>query len=193
MLGDSNKRVMPMIVYSEVARCGPGEQMNKRNVIAGAMCMAFVVSGGGRAIAQDGTLQPGTSDEDIRLFRKDLRSLKKQIIAANMDLTETEAQQFWPTYDRYTAELTAITDRKYALLKEYATNYDAITGDQAETYVKGRGDVEESITKLRLKYFQLFRKVLSSKSTARFFQIDWRLGLIMDLQLMSQTPLIEPH
>jgi hypothetical protein len=166
--------------------------MNKRNIFVGAVCMAFVVLSGGSASAQDGTLQPGTSDDDIRLFRKDLRSLKKQIVAANMDLTETEAQQFWPVYDRYTAELTVITDRKYALLKDYATNYDSITGDQAETYVKGRAEVEESITKLRLKYFQVFRKVLSGQSTARFFQIDWRLGLIMDLQLMSQIPLIEP-
>jgi hypothetical protein len=33
---------------------------------------------------------------------------------------------------------------------------------------------------------------LSGKSTARFFQLDWRLGLIMDLQLASQTPVIEP-
>ena len=166
--------------------------MNKRNVIAGAVCLAFFVLSGGRVFAQDATLQPGTSDDDIRLFRKDLRSLKKQLVAANMDLSETEAQQFWPIYDRYTAELTVITDRKYALLKEYATNYESITSDQAETYVKGRGEVEESIAKLRLKYFPVFRKVLSGQSTARFFQIDWRLGLIMDLQLMSQIPLIEP-
>ena len=138
--------------------------MNKRNIVAGAVCIAFVVLSGGRAFAQDGTLQPGTSDDDIRFFRKDLRSLKKQIVAANMDLTETEAQQFWPVYDRYTAELTAITDRKYALLKDYATNYDSITGAQAETYVKGRAEVEESITQLRLKYFQVFRKVLDRKS-----------------------------
>jgi hypothetical protein len=189
---DSNKSLMPPIVSSEVGHCDPGEQMSKRKVIAGTVCMAFVVLSGGRAFAQDGTLQPGTSEEDIRLFRKDLRSLKKQIVAANMDLTETEAQQFWPIYDRYTVEVTVITDRKYASLKEYATNYESITGDQAETYVKGRAEVEESITKLRLKYFQVFRKVLSGQSTARFFQIDWRLGLIMDLQLMSQIPLIEP-
>jgi hypothetical protein len=170
----------------------PGGKMNKRNIIAGAVCMAFVVLSGGMAFAQDGTLQPGTSDDDIRLFRKDLRSLKKQIVAANMDFTETEAQQFWPVYDQYTVELTAITDRKYALIKDYATNYDSITGAQAETYVKGRAEVEQSITQLRLKYFEAFRKVLSGQSTARFFQIDWRLGLIMDLQLMSQIPLIEP-
>ena len=45
---------------------------------------------------------------------------------------------------------------------------------------------------LRLKYFPVFRKVLSGKSTALFFQMDWRLALVMDLQLASQTPLIEP-
>jgi hypothetical protein len=33
---------------------------------------------------------------------------------------------------------------------------------------------------------------LSGKATALFFQMDWRLGLIMDLQLASQTPLIAP-
>jgi hypothetical protein len=34
-----------------------------------------------------------------------------------------------------------------------------------------------------------FRKAFD-KATA-LFQMDWRLGLIMDLQLASQTPLIE--
>jgi hypothetical protein len=131
-------------------------------------------------------------DDDLQLFRKDLRSLKKQIIAANMNLTDSEAQQFWPIYDRYTAELVTIMDKKYALLIQYAQNYTTMTGEQADTYIKGRGDVEESLMQVRLKYLPSFRKALSGKSTALFFQIDWRLGLMMDLQLASQTPLIEP-
>jgi hypothetical protein len=132
------------------------------------------------------------SADDISLFRKDVRSLKKQIVAANMDLTDPEAQQFWPVYDRYTVELAAITDTKYKLLQEYAQNYSALTGEQAESYIKGRAAVEQSIMDLRLKYLPIFRKILSGKSTALFFQMDWRLSLIMDLQLASQTPLVEP-
>ena len=31
-----------------------------------------------------------------QLLRKDLRSAQKQIIAANMPLTDAEAQKFWP-------------------------------------------------------------------------------------------------
>jgi hypothetical protein len=139
----------------------------------------------GRAPAQD------PSDEDIRLLRKDIRSLRKQIIAANMGLSDTETEHFWPLFDRYTAELVTITDRKYALLKEYAQNYTTMTDEQAEKYIRGRAAVDESIMQVRLKYIPQFRKILSGKSTALFFQIDWRLGLIMDLQLASQTPLIE--
>jgi hypothetical protein len=160
--------------------------MHMKSLIFTALLAGAVLMSGNKALAQEPT------DEDINLFRKDVRSLKKQIIAANMDLTDTEAQQFWPIYDRYTAELIAITDTKYALLKEYAQNYTTMSSEQAESYIKGRAAVEESIMKLRLKFFSSFRKVLSGKATALFFQMDWRLGLIMDLQLASQTPLIEP-
>ena len=147
--------------------------------------------GGTQALAQEPVSQP-SKDQDINLFRKDVRSIRKQLIAANMDLTDAEAQQFWPIFDRYTAELVAINDRKFALLKDYARNYDALTDEQAESYIKGRGAVEQSTAELRLKYIPIFRKALSGKATAFFFQLDYRLGLIMELQLASETPIIEP-
>lgn len=160
--------------------------MNKSSIVA-TMLVGVSLMSGHRALAQD-----QAPDENLRLFRKDVRSLKKQIVAANMSLSDTEAQQFWPIYDSYTAELSTIMDKKYALLNEYAQNYTSITNEQAESYVQGRAAVEESMMQLRLKYFPIFRKVISGKSTARFFQMDWRLGLIMELQLASQTPLVEP-
>ena len=170
--------------------------MNHKSLIVNAMLVGVSLITGNGANAQDPVRQvasaQSSSDEDVNLLRKDVRSLKKQIIAANMDLTDTEAEQFWPIYDRYTAELIVITDQKYALLEEYAQNYTTMTSEQAEGYIKGRAAVEESIMQLRLKYLPIFRKVLSAKSTALFFQMDWRLGLIMDLQLASQTPLIDP-
>src|ERR1700691_3615672 len=135
---------------------------------------------------------PAVSDQDLDLFRKDVRSLKKQIVALNMILTDDEAVKFWPVYDKYTAELTTLYDRKYALLQSYAANYATLTGETADNYVTGRAEVEEAVMKLRLKYYPLFRQVLSGKSTALFFQMDWRLGLTMEVQLASQTPLVQP-
>jgi len=160
--------------------------MRIKSLIVAAVVAGVWSMSGNRALAQD------SFDEDVKLFRKDVRSQKKQIIAANMDLTDEEAQQFWPIYDRYTAELAELWDAKFALLKEYAQNYTTMSNEQAESYIKGRAAVEESIMQLRLKYLPIFRKVLPGKSTALFFQIDWRLSLIVDLQLSSQIPLIQP-
>ena len=66
-----------------------------------------------------------------------------------------------------------------------------MSGEQAEAYLRKRAAVEESLMQLRVKYIPIFNKVLSGRQTALFFQIDWRLGLMIDLQL-AQMPLIDP-
>jgi hypothetical protein len=47
-------------------------------------------------------------------------------------------------------------------------------------------------TQLRLKFIPEFEKVISRKKTAMFFQIDRRLGMMIELQLASQVPLVKP-
>ena len=132
------------------------------------------------------------SDQSIAMLSKDIRSVKKQIIAANMDLTDSEAEKFWPVYDQYAAELASINDMKFALIKEYAQNYSNMTDEQAVAYIKGQAEVDESVNRLRMKYLPLFRRVLSGKTTAIFFQIELRVSLMIDLQLASHIPLIQP-
>jgi Spy/CpxP family protein refolding chaperone len=173
--------------------------MKKRLTLAAALA-GIVLMTSHPAAAQDATARPATmvtldqasADENIRLFRKDVRSLKKQIISANIQLTDAEAQQFWPIYDRYAAEVEKIEDSKFELLKDYARNYSTITDEQADAYIKGRAAVEESILQLRLKYLPVFRKVLSGRTAALFTQMDFRLGLVVDLQVASQVPMIQP-
>jgi len=127
-------------------------------------------------------------DDFIELLRKDVRSQKKQIIAENMGLSDAEAEKFWPVYDRYAAELSRVYDTKLVLLNDYAENYSSMTGEQAENYIRKRAEVEQSIMQLRLKYIPAFRKVLSGRETALFYQLDWRPGLAIDVELV-QVPL----
>src|SRR5215468_3988782 len=137
------------------------------------------------------TASDSAPDQYIEMLRADIRSVKKQVIAANLVLTDKEAEKFWPIYDQYTAELTKINDTKVALIKTYAENYSNMTDEDAEEYIKGRAALDESVNRLRLKYFPVFRRVLSGKTTAKFFQIEWRISLVIDLRLASQMPLIQ--
>src|SRR3982751_5623709 len=74
---------------------------------------------------------PTATDQDIQLLRQDLRSGKKQLMAANLKLTDSEATKFWPVYDQYSADMTKLGDQKYALIKEYAQGFGSLTDAQA--------------------------------------------------------------
>ena len=142
--------------------------------------------------AQQHEATPAASDQSVELLRKDLRSEKKQIVAANMLLTEAEAQKFWPVYDEYTVEAAKINDAKLSVIKEYVQTYETLNDAQAERMVKNWSAADEATVQLRLKYLPIFQKALPGKKVARFFQVDRRIGSVIDLQLASEIPLVEP-
>ena len=132
------------------------------------------------------------NDANIQLMRQDIRSERKKVVAANMPLTETEATRFWPLYDRYIGETIKVNDGRYAVIKEYAQNYQTMTDEQADNFIKRWLSFDQDNTQLRLKYVPEFEKVISHKKTAMFFQIDRRLGMMIELQLAAQVPLLNP-
>jgi hypothetical protein len=131
-------------------------------------------------------------DAEVNLMRKDLRDQKKQIVAQNLPLTPDEATKFWPVYDQYTADTIKVNDQRYALIKDYAAAYNNMTDEQASGYIKRWIGVDDAATQLRLKYIPMFEKVIPEKKVAMFFQIDRRLGLLLELQIAGQLPLVEP-
>jgi len=168
--------------------------MNRKHVVAMGLILGGLVFAG-RGQAQTQAAQPADQkslDQSIDLLRKDVRSQKKQLIAANMPLTDAQAEKFWPVYDKYTEELTKINDEKTAIIQDYAKNYTSMTDEMAESLTKRLLNVDQSITQLRMKYLPQFKAVVGGKGTALFFQLDRRVAMLIDLQLAAMIPLVEP-
>lgn len=145
----------------------------------------------GQASASTQSNNQASIDQDVSLLRQDLRSKKKQLIAANLTLTDAEATKFWPVYDQYSADLTKLGDQKYALIKEYAQGYGTLTNEQALSLLNRSLALDEQIAQLRIKYVPIFNKVLPGTKTATFFQMDRRVTALLDLQLASEIPLVQ--
>jgi 1-aminocyclopropane-1-carboxylate deaminase/D-cysteine desulfhydrase-like pyridoxal-dependent ACC family enzyme len=158
-----------------------------------AAAVALPATSSSHAQTQSNSTASGQNsvDQDVDLLRKDVRSQKKQIIAANLKLTDAEAEKFWPIYDQYTAELVKINDAKYAAIKEYAQNYDTLTDDQATALTKQIIAVDGQVSQLRERYVPIVGKILPGKKTALFFQLDRRLVMLIDIQLATQIPMVQ--
>lgn len=131
------------------------------------------------------------SDRDINLLRKDIRAQRKQLIAANLNLSEVEATKFWPVYDQYLNEAIAINDKKFAVIQDYADNWGKLTDEQSLLLTRQWSDLDIQITQLRQKYVPIVAKVLNGKKTATFMQLDRRIAMMLELQIASQLPLVQ--
>ena len=130
-------------------------------------------------------------DKSIALLRQDLRSGKKQAIAAGLQLTDTEATKFWPVYDQYSAELSRLGDQRYALIKEYANGFGTVTDNQALSLIKRSLSLDEQVAQLRSKYVPIVNQVLPGTKTATFFQIDRYLNTLIDLSVAGSIPVVQ--
>ena len=166
-----------------------------KKLLAVVLIGASGMLGGPTASAQQTPPQDSTahriSDQDLNLLRQDLRSKRKQLIAANLKLTDTDAAKFWPVYEQYVSELIAINDKKFGLIQEYAENWGKLTNDQSLLFARNWLDTDIAIAQLRQKYVPIVAKVLDGRKTATFFQLDRRIAMMMELQVSSQMPLVQ--
>ena len=172
----------------------------KKITIAVLTFVGMCVFGSPKVAAQDPSSQPaaaplgsaeGFTNQQFALLLKDIRSIKKQVIAANLTLTDSEATKFWPVYEQYSAEFAKINDTRAALVKEYSDEYGTQTDQQADSLVRRWLDVDIAAAQLRQKYVPIFRNVLPGKKAATFFQLDRRISMMIDVQLTSQLPLMQ--
>jgi hypothetical protein len=156
-------------------------------MLLGLSWMLFAVAAG--AQTESSSRGAAMGKQDIQMLRKDLRAKRRELTAANLKLTETEGERFWPVYDQYIKELIEINDKKFALIQDYAENYRTMTNDQALLFIRQWLDVDIASTQLRQKYVPIVAKVLDGKKTAAFFQLDRRIAMMIELQVASQIPL----
>ena len=142
------------------------------------------------AFGQKETAAGVESVRDVDLLRRDLRSEKKKLIALNVPLTDTEATKFWPVYDQYIADITKVYDDFYGSVKDFAGKQKTITDDEASAFLKRWSNALVQLAQLRQRYIPMFEKVIPARKAAIFMQVDRRLYALIDLQVVSETPLL---
>jgi hypothetical protein len=144
----------------------------------------------GQAPADANTGRP-TTDDDIAVLRQDIQADKTDIITRSMQFTDDQSKAFWPVYRNYAHEQQVIGDQRVSLIKDYAANYDHLDDTQAQSYIGRVLKFDEDSLKLRKSYVSKFEKAIGAKQTAKFYQVDNRLNLLVSVQLAALLPIIK--
>jgi hypothetical protein len=154
----------------------------------GVLMLSFLFMGSFQAQAQE------AAQMNMEILKEKIKADKKLVVAANMNLSDAEAKNFWPLYDGYQKELEQINQRLVATIKGYADAYNAgkgeISDDQAKKLLGEALGVEESEVKLRQSYAAKLGKVLPATKVARYLQIENKIRAIVKFELAAQIPLV---
>ena len=126
-----------------------------------------------------------------QLVREKIQADKKLFVADNMQLSEAEAKVFWPVYESYQKDLGKIVDRTKNLIDDYATNYQTMTDATAKKLLDDMMAIENDRLKLKKDYLPKFRKVLSDKRVARYYQLENKAFAVVNYDMAKVIPLVK--
>ena len=131
--------------------------------------------------------------DNMQILREKVKADKKLLVAANMDLTESEAKGFWPVYEEYQKDLTAINQRIGKLIESYAADYRAntLTDEKAQKLIDELVAIEKADGGLQASYVPKLNKVLPPKKVARYLQIENKIRAALKYDLAANIPVVQ--
>jgi hypothetical protein len=135
--------------------------------------------------AQD---QEPTIDSAIEVARANMRADRTTIITQAMNFSDKEAAAFWPIYRQYEYERSRLDDGRVAVIKEYSQKYPSLTDAEAKAMAEQMFEYDSRLAALKKKYYKKFNKVLPALTVTKFFQLDRRVDLLMDMNVESSLP-----
>jgi hypothetical protein len=130
--------------------------------------------------------------DNMQILRDKIRADKKLVVAANMDLSESEAKGFWPIYDQYQQDLQKLNQRMANLLQSYADDYrgKSLTDEKAKKLINEATAIDQAEANLKSTYAPKLSKVLPVRKVVRYLQIENKIRAVVKYDIASGVPLV---
>jgi hypothetical protein len=161
-------------------------RLNVMKTMMGAFLSLALVGFELVALAQD---KPA---DNMQILSDKIRADKKLVVATNMELTESEAKEFWPIYTQYQKELEKINRRIVNLLESYADDFQkkSLTDEKAKKLINEAVALDRAEGDLKTIYAPKLSKVLPMRKVLRYLQIENKIRAVVRYEITSGVPLM---
>jgi len=140
--------------------------------------------------AQTVSTTPGAIDDMLAAVRSDLMATRADVMAKNLTMSAEQATKFWPVYEAYQKEHRTIIEEQLKGVQRYVEAFDTLDDAGALALIKAHLDRDERMNVLRQKLLLDLQRAVGTKIAARAVQLDRRLSLSHQLEIVSKIPLL---
>ena len=126
--------------------------------------------------------QPGGGPAASRM--EQVKAAKIGFITRELNLSEEEAQKFWPIYNKFDNEREAHRRKMVALRLESGAPGETLDAKEAEAAIEQYLQLRQEEVDLEKRFYQAVKKVLPAEKVALLFQAEKRFQreLLRNLQ-----------
>ena len=131
--------------------------------------------------------------DNMQILREKIKADKKLLVASDMELTESEAKNFWPIYDEYQKELRKINQRIVKVLDSYAADArsKSLTDDKARKLIDEANAIEQAEVNLKTTFAPKLAKALPMVKVVRYLQIENKIRAVIKYDIAQGVPLVQ--
>jgi hypothetical protein len=131
----------------------------------------------------------------VEYVRADMRKDKVVLIneAMKLDPNDPNYNAFWHEYYPYEAEYKKLNDERLALIRDYMfnLNQNQMTDDTANNLADRALTIRKKKLALLEEYYDKIKRATSPTIATRFLQVEYEIGLLLDLEIASNMPLLK--
>jgi len=139
-----------------------------------------------------GVLAAASSEDgnELKMYRFTLQMDRLDFVKKAMGLDPDQEKKFLAVYYYFDAEMKLLNDKRIAIIKDYAANFNNITDAKANELVKSMFDFRKKRAALLEKFYGKVAKATSKITAARFLQVESVLQGAADVTIGSAIPLM---
>ncbi len=119
-----------------------------------------------------------------------IRTFKIGFLTERLNLSEKEAQDFWPIYNEFDKKMETLRKKEFTVLRSSDKKTGNLTDAQAEKVLTTVLEVEQERALYKIKFAEQLKKILPVTKVLAFFKAeeDFKRRLIRELRNKRGRP-----
>ncbi|NKB90362.1 MAG: hypothetical protein GKS06_19315 [Acidobacteria bacterium] len=130
-------------------------------------------------------------DNFVGLLRANILDERADLVGQAMEFSADESAAFWPMYSEYDRAMTALGQRRWELIKDFAASYETMDDATAAALLQTSFEIRSERMQQQFAFVERLAATMGAKIAARFTQVDNQLTSLLDLQIAQQLPLVQ--
>ncbi len=132
-----------------------------------------------------------SNTEEIDFIQSIYGMEKKAIVEEFVQPKSENRVPFWEVYDAYEVERKELGKERIKLLEEFAEEFETMTNEQSEAWMKKVIALARKQDKLVVTYYKKAMKVTSPIVAMRFYQLEAYLLTAIRYEILDVIPFVE--